>query len=346
MLNPILIVGGAALDITATAYHSMHTILHTKTPGTIRQTSGGVGRNVCEAAMRTGATCILMTCTGDDLAGYTLRQDMDRLGMDVSLIDILPSQATAVYHAIHDSNGQLIAAVEDMDIFDSMDLRNFNDVFKQYRPSLVCFDGNITANAMETITFVCQSFGVPVFFEPTSVPKSLKLFEGSAQALLSGAIRYASPNQYELNAMVNLTKTQLPPPSLQFSVSASSSLLPTEAPILAHQCLDNALYLSHFIPHIILKLGEYGCVYVGLSNQQKPTVLYLAPEIMDVSTIKNATGAGDSLVGIILANLQKDPFIQDILLWKQIIQNGQRAAIRTLQSDLAVSPLIDQDLLL
>lgn len=53
-----------------------------------------------------------------------------------------------------------------------------------------------------------------------------------------------------------------------------------------------------------------------------------------------------SLAGTIMANLQKDPFTKDIDLWRQIIQNGQRAAIRTLQSDLAVSPLIGHDLLL
>jgi sugar/nucleoside kinase (ribokinase family) len=121
------------------------------------------------------------------------------------------------------------------------------------------------------------------------VPKSLKIFDGSAQALLSGAIRYASPNQYELEAMVNQAKAQLPllPPPL---VSPS---LPAHAPGLAHDCLPNALYLSQYIPHIILKLGEYGCVYVGPSQDLEKIAMHFAPESLDLSTVKSVTGAGD-----------------------------------------------------
>lgn len=38
------------------------------------------------------------------------------------------------------------------------------------------------------------------FFEPTSVPKSLKLFE-HPDTVFAGSVRYASPNEYELEAM-------------------------------------------------------------------------------------------------------------------------------------------------
>ncbi|CAO3591153.1 unnamed protein product [Absidia cylindrospora] len=345
--RPLLVIGGVALDITATASHStgLQSLLHTSTPGKVRQTLGGVGRNVCEAAMRTGAPSLMVSATGDDLAGSTLRQGMDHMGLDTSLIDILPSQGTAVYNAFHDHDGQLIAAVADMDIFDSMNFTQLREVFTKYQPSLVCFDGNITAKAMETVAATCQSFGVPAFFEPTSIPKSLKIFDESTQTVSLGAIRYTSPNQYELEMMVDRAKTR-------FGTTLTAPhhpSLPANAPPLAHESLYNALYLSHYIPQVILKLGEYGCVYVGPSSTSSPqqrTAKYFSPEVLDPTTVKSVTGAGDSFVGAVLANLQKDPFTEDMTIWQQIIQNGQRAAIRTLQSDLAVSPSIGQDLLL
>ncbi|KAI8332451.1 Ribokinase-like protein, partial [Chlamydoabsidia padenii] len=336
----LLVIGGAALDITATATkRGIPTLLHTSTPGSVRHALGGVGRNVCEAAMRVGASCMLLSATGDDVAGSTLRHSMTGLGMGTSLIDTLPSQSTAVYNAFHDTDGQLVAAVADMAIFDHLDLSKLHDVFTRYKPSLVCMDGNITAKAMEIVASTCQTFGVPAFFEPTSIPKSLKIFQGATQI---GSIQYTSPNQYELEAMVDQVKSQFGLQQQQ-QQQQHSLTLPSNAPPLAHQSLDNALYLSNYIPQIILKLGEYGCVYVSGGDR---SVRYYAPELLDPSTVKSVTGAGDSFVGAVLANLLKDPLTRDMAVWDQIIRNGQRAAIRTLQSDLAVGPTIDQDLLL
>ena len=56
-------------------------LLHTSSPGHIKQTLGGVGRNVCEAAMRTGAPAFLVSAVGDDLAAQTVRQGMQEIGM-------------------------------------------------------------------------------------------------------------------------------------------------------------------------------------------------------------------------------------------------------------------------
>lgn len=73
-----------ALDITATVARSTSTLsalLHTSNPGRLKQTLGGVGRNVCEAAMRAGARASLLSVVGDDLAGKSIQQGMQELGM-------------------------------------------------------------------------------------------------------------------------------------------------------------------------------------------------------------------------------------------------------------------------
>ena len=78
----MLVIGGIALDITATVGSSLNSILHTSTPGRVKQSLGGVGRNVAEAAWRTGASRVkLLSVVGNDLAGITVRQGMASIGM-------------------------------------------------------------------------------------------------------------------------------------------------------------------------------------------------------------------------------------------------------------------------
>lgn len=79
----MLVIGGIALDITATVGKTAgNSILHTSTPGKVKHSLGGVGRNVAEAAWRTGGNDVkLVSVVGDDLAGESLRQGMKSIGM-------------------------------------------------------------------------------------------------------------------------------------------------------------------------------------------------------------------------------------------------------------------------
>lgn len=62
-----------------------------------------------------------------------------------------------------------------------------------------------------------------------------------------------------------------------------------DAPKLAQLALPNAFYLSQFIPNVITKLGEEGCLYVG----KNAVVEYFPPELIQANEIVNVTGAGD-----------------------------------------------------
>jgi pseudouridine-5'-phosphate glycosidase/pseudouridine kinase len=64
---------------------------------------------------------------------------------------------------------------------------------------------------------------------------------------------------------------------------------------------------------------------------------------LKASDIVNVTGAGDSLVGTLLASLVSNPsynVFHDPTLLDIAIQKAQEAAVLTLQSPLAVSPLL------
>ncbi|KAI8991113.1 hypothetical protein BDF20DRAFT_23389 [Mycotypha africana] len=120
-----------------------------------------------------------------------------------------------------------------------------------------------------------------------------------------------------------------------------------EATELAKSVYPYANFLTRFIPNVITKLGEEGCLWVGQESAH-----YFSPEVIQKDEIKSVTGAGDCFVGTLLANLQRhyahshhpcDIPSEDV--FHHIIRNCQRSSIRTLQSDLAVSDKISKDLL-
>ena len=67
-----LVVGGAVMDITAQIGVRLPTVTSSSHPGTVRQSSGGVGRNVAEAMARMGTPPRFITVVGTDDSGAKL----------------------------------------------------------------------------------------------------------------------------------------------------------------------------------------------------------------------------------------------------------------------------------
>ncbi|KAJ3563446.1 hypothetical protein NP233_g8940 [Leucocoprinus birnbaumii] len=131
-----------------------------------------------------------------------------------------------------------------------------------------------------------------------------------------------------------------------------------------------AINLLPFFQHLVIKCGERGAIcamrisakdaatspwgrersnplaryVVAQGNNKEIIVLQHFPGLA-VDNIANVTGAGDSFVGAILASLSQNPdaFYNPKDL-EQVITTAQQAAVLTLQSDLAVSPLLSDAL--
>ncbi|KAF0543811.1 Ribokinase-like protein [Gigaspora margarita] len=206
-VSSLLIFGGSSMDIISTlnAVESKnHSYYHTSSPGFVKQSAGGVGRNIAETAYKLSANPLLISAVGNDLTGNWLIEDMKKIGMDTKGIQVVENKKTAVYSAINDPYGQLICAVADMEIFDSISSENVTKFIESNKPKLVCFDGNISVECMRTILNTCDTNKIPTFFEPTSVPKSFKILKDNllfSELLTTHALTYISPNIYELKAM-------------------------------------------------------------------------------------------------------------------------------------------------
>jgi sugar/nucleoside kinase (ribokinase family) len=80
-----------------------------------------------------------------------------------------PSTATATYTAVHDCDGELVVAVADVAVLSSLDRAAVESLSGAVRRSrLIVSDGNLSAEAFTTLLRLSTTYGVPVFFEPTS----------------------------------------------------------------------------------------------------------------------------------------------------------------------------------
>jgi len=339
-----MVVGGTVMDITSTFnrdtwvdINAPSTFLHTSCQGVVRQSLGGVGRNVAEAAFRAGAQTVLVSAVGNDLAANVMMDRLERIGMRSEGIHIYDGETTAIYNALHAPDGQLISAVADMNVFKRITVSQVMEAVKSYSPSLICCDGNLEPPVLSETARIADKLNIPVHFEPTSVPKSLKVFHDPA-TVLAGCFKSISPNQHELVAMSNAALKALPVIEDKLMTDKITQDQLQRLPNIAKDCLPYAFHLSHYFRAIITKLGDHGCLVTGQSNGRPIFHYFEAHKIP--GQIKSVTGAGDSFVGVFLAQINDKLHCLEQLdspCWPDIIYQSQNAAIRTLQSHDAVA---------
>jgi pseudouridine kinase len=109
----VVIVGGANLDIKG---YSPNYIKGSSSPGWIKESSGGVGRNIAEDLALLEQEVVLLTAVSSDHFGDQLKVETEAVGVDISHFKTTQAQdyKTGVYLAHMDQNGDLIGAVNDM----------------------------------------------------------------------------------------------------------------------------------------------------------------------------------------------------------------------------------------
>jgi pseudouridine-5'-phosphate glycosidase/pseudouridine kinase len=334
-----VIVGGTVVDVTAKANVGKDDVMSTSSPGTISKSLGGVGRNVAEACHRAGGDPLFITAIGDDLDGHSILEKLKEFKMDVQGIELVPNETTAVYNAMLHQDGELIAAVADMRMHSLMKSKHFENVIDQVEPSIICTDGNIEYEYLEYISKYCIENNVPLLFEPTSVFKSMKVYQLNPELLK--AVKYITPDAFEAKKMRDF----------YYSLGLKSQLQNHEIHYIngLESESESMLTLLNVFDHVILKCGWRG-VLVGSSDgiqgipvgNKRWSITHLEPNNAD--DVVSVTGAGDTLVGVLVAGISKREAVTHKEL-VQIVKKGMNAAELTIQSSLAVSPLITSDIL-
>jgi pseudouridine kinase len=262
----ILVIGAASIDTKGRPSQPIQT--GTSTPGVIRVSVGGVGRNIAENLARLGECAVLLSAVGDDSSGRRILQQAAECGIDVSHIVVTASYHTAAYLAILDDSGNLVASIDDMAISQALITPSFiyqrRSLFRDAR--MIVLDANLASETLVTIFGLARKYGVPVCADPTTATLAPRLCQFLPDLTL------ITPNAAEAESLCGV------------------QVADRESALVAAQRL-----VSMGVQIAIVTLGATGLVYA--TSQESGHVPAIEVEITDL------TGAGDALTAAIVFGL-------------------------------------------
>ena len=172
--RPIVCIGGANID------RKVHTlqplVMGTSNPVSVRETFGGVARNVAENLARLGAPTQLLTAIGQDAAGEHLLESMQQLGVDTSGCLRVAGMSSGNYTAVLDNTGEMLLALAHMDVC----ARQTPDWLRQcaaqrMAAGLTVADLNLPADSVATLLNDAHNNATPLIIVAVSEPKMANL---------------------------------------------------------------------------------------------------------------------------------------------------------------------------
>ena len=169
----VCVIGGANVDITATAGTAFQ--FGDSTPGTVRVSWGGVGRNIAHNLALLGDEVELLTIFGGGVLGEALAASCREIGIEIDHCDHAPSGTNSFFISINNADGELLGGVSDMAATDGMDpewLRQRISVINA--ADVVVADANSSA---ESLAFLMDHCTKPLYLDAVSVAKAGRIRE-------------------------------------------------------------------------------------------------------------------------------------------------------------------------
>ena len=296
--QPSIIVAGALavdyscdyapLDSSATSSSPQ---LQTSNPARITQTLGGVAHNVARAAHYLGSNVRLCSAVCDDLSGRSALAQLAAENFDTRGIVTLPSveSNTAQYVAVNDLNRDLMVAMADMRILETLPVDEETLLpLTQAKPKIVVVDANWPSTSLNTWLTRAKELAATTAFEPVSVAKSIGLFSSwhpsDLRAFPNHLVDIATPNAFELAALHRHAQEKdfFSTPSwwsvidslgitsqgarAQFALATSPALVDQGIP-------QQSIQLLPFIPTLLTKLGPQGVLMTQLLHAEDPRLV-------------------------------------------------------------------------
>lgn len=110
----VVIIGSANIDVAGYSHESLN--YADSNPGKIKFTPGGVGRNIAQNLALLGNKAWLLTAVGSDFYGQSLLTQTNQSGVYVDKCLIVPGENTSSYLSFLDNTGEMLVAINDMNI--------------------------------------------------------------------------------------------------------------------------------------------------------------------------------------------------------------------------------------
>ncbi len=250
------------MDISAKARSAM--TAGDSTPGTIHYSAGGVGRNIAENLARLGVAVELLSVVGDDAFGSQLLTTTALAGVGVASVFTLPGERTATYLAMHQPDGEVAMAVNDMGI-----LQRLTPVMCEQSPALGAASAwlLLDCNLPEPTLHYLLGLGRTVVVDGVSVAKCMRI---------AGSL-----------ARIHLLK-------LNHLEAAALSGLPLDTPAQCEAAVQH--FMDQGVAKVIISHGAAGLAW----GQQGAAPRFRTSRSVPVVS---STGAGDALLAGVVASV-------------------------------------------
>lgn len=253
----VLCVGGANVDRKASVKTSFK--WGDSNPVTFTETSGGVARNIAENLGRLQVPVSILTAIGEDAASKKISSELSQFA-DVSPSVKVQGERAGTYTAVLDSTGEMLFALADMEIYDSITSDTLKDKLIHLRTaSLAILDTNFPKEVLTAIIDERKAVNALTAVVPVSAKKVDRLPDD-----LTG-IDYLICNKEELETICR-----------QYSIVSGNGLFS-----------DMEQLIDLGIKNLVVTAGKDGVTFLT-SDGEKGTLKALAAEVKDV------TGAGDA----------------------------------------------------
>ena len=166
-----VVIGGVNMDIWGRPTGAL--VRRDSTPGTVRMTPGGVGRNIAHNLRLLGMEVAFVTAMGDDLAGRSLMEACTGLGLDMQYAMQREGGHSSTYLFVTEAGGDMAVAINDMDICAALTPDFFEGLLPKLRGyGAVVLDANLPA---ESIAWLCAHLRAPIYADTVSAAKANRL---------------------------------------------------------------------------------------------------------------------------------------------------------------------------
>jgi pseudouridine kinase len=273
----VICLGGAHFDFKLKAFEKLS--LNDSNPVRKTVTPGGVARNIAENLARLGVPVSVMSRIGNDLSGDEILKRLSDLSIDVSGITRSTRFSTASYTAFLASDGEMVLAGADMEIYEEITPALLESYLSGSQPGQwIVFDTNLSP---ETIQFLAHH-----------LPQSTQLFGIPVSGQKVGRLREVLPQLGGL--ILNLDELRI---LCETSISSPSEI--------QANCLE---LVKRGLSWVIVTSGGEG---ISIAER---TDFYHVPVQKRFKSI-DVTGAGDSFAAGVFYGLHQGHGLLDSIRW-------------------------------
>jgi len=189
-----LIIGACNIDLIGISRKKL--IEHESNIGEIRIALGGVAKNIATDLHYLGSDVAFMTLIGEDYFSGLQKKELEDIGLDFQH-SFFKKTLSSTYLAVHDHDGDMNIAINDMRAFESLKIEDFQNAEEYINGfDIIVMDTNLNQDVLEYL--IAKYKNKPIYVDGVSQSKVIRIKK------VLEHIALLKINRYELNSLLNI----------------------------------------------------------------------------------------------------------------------------------------------